>query len=163
VEVISGLERRRRWSEEQKRAIAAEAFAPEASVSAVAALPFLNASADRGWIDAKGASDIRKAIAVLAALERLTALMRVELWWAPRMHPAGLGGLAAFRSADSDHTALKLRDRPHNIEQQLACSVVVSSVGLSSTLKSAPRASKAFSKAWRSCVLRAGDRRAATT
>jgi transposase len=36
VEVISGPERRRRWSEEQKRAIVAEAFAPDASVSAVA-------------------------------------------------------------------------------------------------------------------------------
>jgi len=36
VEVISGLERRRRWSQEQKRAIVAEAFAPGASVSAVA-------------------------------------------------------------------------------------------------------------------------------
>jgi transposase len=36
VELISGPERRRRWSEEQKRAIVAEAFAPGASVSAVA-------------------------------------------------------------------------------------------------------------------------------
>jgi transposase len=36
VEVVSGPERRRRWSKEQKRAIVAEAFAPGASVSAVA-------------------------------------------------------------------------------------------------------------------------------
>jgi transposase len=36
VEVISCPERRRRWSQEQKRAIVAEAFAPGASVSAVA-------------------------------------------------------------------------------------------------------------------------------
>lgn len=36
VEVMSGAERRRRWSEEQKRAIVAEAFAPGASVSVVA-------------------------------------------------------------------------------------------------------------------------------
>jgi transposase len=36
VEVISGLERRRQWSKEQKQAIVAEAFAPGASVSAVA-------------------------------------------------------------------------------------------------------------------------------
>ena len=36
VEVLSGPERRRRWSEDQKRAIVAEAFAPGASVSAVA-------------------------------------------------------------------------------------------------------------------------------
>src|SRR5215475_12574616 len=36
VEMISGRERRRYWSKEQKRAIVAEAFAPGASVSAVA-------------------------------------------------------------------------------------------------------------------------------
>ena len=36
VEVMSGPERRRRWSEEQKLAIVTEAFAPGASVSAVA-------------------------------------------------------------------------------------------------------------------------------
>src|SRR5258706_4851687 len=36
VEVISGIERRRRWSEEQKRAIVAESFAPGAVVSEVA-------------------------------------------------------------------------------------------------------------------------------
>jgi transposase len=36
VEVMSGPERRRRWSEDQKRAIVAEAFAPGASVSEVA-------------------------------------------------------------------------------------------------------------------------------
>jgi transposase len=36
VEVISSPERRRRWSEEQKRAIVTEAFAPGASVCAVA-------------------------------------------------------------------------------------------------------------------------------
>jgi transposase len=36
VEVISGRERRRRRSQEQKQATAAEAFAPGASVSAIA-------------------------------------------------------------------------------------------------------------------------------
>jgi transposase len=36
VEVISGPERRRQWSKEQKRAIVADAFAPGASVSEVA-------------------------------------------------------------------------------------------------------------------------------
>lgn len=36
VEVLSGPERRRRWSAEQKRSIIAEAFAPGASVCAVA-------------------------------------------------------------------------------------------------------------------------------
>ena len=36
VEVLSGPERRRRWSAEQKRSIVAEAFAPGASVCAVA-------------------------------------------------------------------------------------------------------------------------------
>jgi transposase len=36
VELISGPERRRRWSEDQKRSIVAEAFAPGGSVCAVA-------------------------------------------------------------------------------------------------------------------------------
>jgi transposase len=36
MEVISSPERRRRWSEDQKRAIVAEAFAPGSSVCAVA-------------------------------------------------------------------------------------------------------------------------------
>jgi transposase len=36
IEVMSGPERRRQWSGEQKRAIVAEAFAPSASVSEVA-------------------------------------------------------------------------------------------------------------------------------
>ena len=36
VEVLSGLERRRRWSLEQKRSIVAEAFGPGASVCEVA-------------------------------------------------------------------------------------------------------------------------------
>jgi transposase len=36
VHVITGIERRRRWSQDQKRAIVAAAFAPGASVAAVA-------------------------------------------------------------------------------------------------------------------------------
>jgi hypothetical protein len=36
VEVLSGPERRRRWSAEQKRSVVAEAFAPGASVCEVA-------------------------------------------------------------------------------------------------------------------------------
>lgn len=36
VEVITGIERRRRWSEDRKREIVAAAFAPGAVVSAVA-------------------------------------------------------------------------------------------------------------------------------
>jgi transposase len=36
VHVITGVERRRRWSQDQKRAVVAAAFAPGASVAAVA-------------------------------------------------------------------------------------------------------------------------------
>ena len=36
VEVITGVERRRRWSDDEKRAIVAESFAPGAVVAAVA-------------------------------------------------------------------------------------------------------------------------------
>jgi transposase-like protein len=38
VEVITGPERRRRWSAEQKRAIVAESLAPEAVVAEIARL-----------------------------------------------------------------------------------------------------------------------------
>jgi transposase len=36
VQVITGIARRRRWSQDQKRAIVAAAFAPGASVAEVA-------------------------------------------------------------------------------------------------------------------------------
>lgn len=49
VQIISGVERRRRWSEEQKRAIVAAAFAPGAMVSEIARRAELNTGLTYGW------------------------------------------------------------------------------------------------------------------
>jgi transposase len=49
VEVITGPERRRRWSEEQKRAIVAESFAPGAVVSDVARRADISAGQIYRW------------------------------------------------------------------------------------------------------------------
>ena len=48
-EVITGPERRRRWSEEQKRAIVAESFAPGAVVSDVARRADISAGQIYRW------------------------------------------------------------------------------------------------------------------
>lgn len=49
VQVISGVERRRRWSDEQKRAIVAAAFAPGAVVTEVARRADINSGQIYRW------------------------------------------------------------------------------------------------------------------
>ncbi len=49
IEVISGVERRRRWSDEQKRAIVAAAFAPGAVVTEVARRADINTGLLYRW------------------------------------------------------------------------------------------------------------------
>jgi transposase len=49
VEVITGPERRRRWTEEQKRAVVTESFAPGAVVSEVARRADVRASQIYRW------------------------------------------------------------------------------------------------------------------
>ena len=49
VEVITGVERRRRWGEDQKREIVAAAFAPGAMVSTVARRADLSTGAIYRW------------------------------------------------------------------------------------------------------------------
>jgi transposase len=49
VHIITGAERRRRWSEEQKRTIVAAAFAPGAVVAEVARRADINASLIYRW------------------------------------------------------------------------------------------------------------------
>jgi transposase len=75
VEVLSGPERRRRWSAEQKRSIVAEAFAPGASVCAVARLRDVVPGQIYRW-----RNELRSAVPGFAAVvvapepnERLTA------------------------------------------------------------------------------------------
>lgn len=58
VEVISGVERRRRWSVDQKRAIVAAAFSPGAVVSEVARQVDVNSGQIYRWRDElRGASE----------------------------------------------------------------------------------------------------------
>jgi transposase len=49
IQVISGVERRRRWSDEQKRAIVAAAFAPGAVVADVARRADINSGQIYRW------------------------------------------------------------------------------------------------------------------
>jgi transposase len=63
VEVITGIERRRRWSEEQKRALVAESFAPGAVVSAVARRADVSAGQIYRW-----RQEVRAAVAGFAPL-----------------------------------------------------------------------------------------------
>lgn len=49
VQVITGIERRRRWSGEQKRAIVAAAFAPGAAVSEIARRADINTGLIYRW------------------------------------------------------------------------------------------------------------------
>jgi len=49
VQIISGVERRRRWSEEQKRQIVRAAFAPDTTVSEVARQADLHNSVIYKW------------------------------------------------------------------------------------------------------------------
>jgi len=54
VEIITGKERRRRWSDEEKRRLVAEAFAPGAVVAHVARLHDVAESCLYGWRDRYG-------------------------------------------------------------------------------------------------------------
>jgi transposase len=63
VEVISGIERRRRWSEEQKRAIVAESFVPGAVVSEVARRADISPGQIYRW-----RQEVRAAVAGFAPL-----------------------------------------------------------------------------------------------
>ncbi len=71
VELISGPERRRRWSEEQKRAIVAEAFALGASASAVARRTDIGTGQIYRW-----RRELRGAVAGFAEVGGLTAALR---------------------------------------------------------------------------------------
>ncbi len=63
VEVITGVERRRSWSDEQKRAIVAESFAPGAIVSEVARRADVSAGQIYRW-----RQEMRSAVAGFAPL-----------------------------------------------------------------------------------------------
>lgn len=73
VEVITGPERRRRWSEEQKRAIVAESFAPSAVVSDVARRADISAGQIYRWRqDLRAAAPGFTPVLIAPAESRLT-------------------------------------------------------------------------------------------
>ena len=69
VEVITGRERRRRWTEEQKRAIVAESFAPGAMVSDVARRADISSSQIYRWRQELRATPVSGFTPVLIASE----------------------------------------------------------------------------------------------
>ena len=79
VEVITGVERRRRWSDEEKRAIVAESFAPGAVVAAVARRIDVSPGQIYRW-----RQEMRAAVAGFAPL--LIAAPEVAETAAPRCH-----------------------------------------------------------------------------
>jgi transposase len=69
IEVITGRERRRWWSEEQKRAIVAESFAPGAIVSDIARRADISSSQIYRWRQELRATPITGFTPVLIATE----------------------------------------------------------------------------------------------
>ena len=69
VEVITGRERRRRWTEDQKRAIVAASFAPGAMVSDVARRADISSGQIYGWRQELRATAVSGFTPVLIATE----------------------------------------------------------------------------------------------
>jgi transposase len=69
VEVITGRERRRRWTEDQKRAIVAESFAPGAMVSDVARRADISSGQIYRWRQELRAKPVSGFAPVLIATE----------------------------------------------------------------------------------------------
>jgi transposase len=79
VEIITGVERRRRWSDDEKRAIVAESFAPGAVVAAVARRIDVSPGQIYRW-----RQEVRAAVAGFAPL--LIAAPETAEAAAPRCH-----------------------------------------------------------------------------
>jgi len=77
VEVISGRELRRRWTEEQKRAIVAESFAPGAMVSDVARRADISSSQIYRWRQELRATPVSGFTPVLIASESPPRISRM--------------------------------------------------------------------------------------
>jgi transposase len=124
-EVLGRVERRRRYSVEEKLSIVAEASAPGANISAVARRHGLHVSqvfkwrriADLGVIGIPGASELPSFLAVQVAEERATPLAASEaantgLGRLPSRRPMGAmkikigGGRCIIVDADVDADAL---------------------------------------------------------
>jgi transposase len=69
IEVITGRERRRRWTEDQKRAIVAESFAPGAMVSDIARRADISSGQIYRWRQELRATPVSGFAPVLIATE----------------------------------------------------------------------------------------------
>ena len=70
IDVITGVERRRRWSDDQKRALVAAAFAPGAVVSAVARRADIRTSLIYRWRREFGSAPCGFAEVIVAPVDR---------------------------------------------------------------------------------------------
>ena len=110
VEVITGVERRRRWSDEEKRALVAESFAPGAVVAEVARRADVSPGQIYRW-----RQEIRAAVAGFAPL-LITSPEAAENTAGPRCHG---------ESAIELEVAGKINVRiPGSIPAELAAAVV---------------------------------------
>jgi transposase len=85
VEVISGRERRRSWSDEQKRKLVAEAFAPGAKVSDVARCADVQPGQIYRWRRKMGDRVSRFAPVVVAPVARPGSTTSIEIELAGRV------------------------------------------------------------------------------
>ncbi|MBV9828350.1 MAG: transposase [Alphaproteobacteria bacterium] len=115
VEVIIGPIRRRRWSEEQKRAIVAESFAPGGTVSEVARRADICPAQIYRW-----RQELRAAVAGFAPV----LIASSELNSVPASDEA-LGGELAIEPVIEVEFAGKARVRiPNSVSAELAAAVI---------------------------------------
>jgi transposase len=115
VEVITGPIRRRRWSEEQKRAIVAESFAPGGSVSEVARRADICAAQIYRW-----RQELRAAVAGFAPV----LIASSELSSMPASDEALCGDPAVEPAIEVEFVG-KARVRiPNSVSVELAAAVI---------------------------------------
>ena len=112
VDVIPGVARRRRWSDEQKRSIVAAAFAPGASVSDVARRADVNSGQLYRWRQELRGSGAASGFAAVVVAPTLPAV------------PDASGAMIEVAAADGSRVRL-----PGSISPDLAASVIKALVG----------------------------------
>jgi len=129
VHIITGPERRRRWSEEQKRALVAAAFAPGAVVSAVARRADICTSLIYRWRREFGSAPCGFAEVIVAPVGDGVG----ELRYRSAASPVETGG-PGFADAAASAIEVALTDRSHvripaSIPPDLAAAVIKALMG----------------------------------
>jgi transposase len=112
IHVITGEDRRRRWSDEQKRSIVAAAFAPGASVLDVARRADVNSGQIYRWRQELRGSGVASGFAEVVVAPNLPAVTD------------GSGAMIEVAAADGSRVRL-----PGSISPDLAASVIKALVG----------------------------------